>query len=63
MVPQFLSIEFAAERLNVSKWTVISWLKAGKLRSYKIGHQNKLLEKDLLEFVNEHPASKKRNPQ
>ena len=58
MVPQFLSVEVAAQKLDVSKWTILSWLRAGRLKSYKVGNQNKLLEQDLLAFVHEHPASK-----
>jgi excisionase family DNA binding protein len=38
-LPQMLSIETAAERLDVSHWTVRTWIRLGRLDAVKIGRR------------------------
>lgn len=45
------SVEEVAEILGVTKITVYSWLKAGKLKGKKIGKYWKVQEKALQEFL------------
>lgn len=37
MTTPLLRVEEAAERLNVSRWTIYRWIKEGKLQATKIG--------------------------
>ena len=50
-----LTLEEVAAAMKVSQKTVYRWVAAKKLRAAKIGHKTyRVLEKDLLQFVNDH---------
>ncbi len=47
-----LSVEETARRLGgVSKWTVYSWLSAGRLRRTKVGSRTMIRESELQRVV------------
>ena len=48
---KLLSIEAAAELLSISKWTVRSYVRAGKLRPVRIGRRVLLAEAELEQFI------------
>ena len=45
------SVEEAAELLGISKWTVRSYIKTGKLKPVRIGRRILLAEDELERFV------------
>ena len=46
------SFSAAAEYLGISPRTLRTWIKEGKIRSFKLGHLVKIHGKDLKKFVN-----------
>ena len=50
---RLLSIEAAAELLSISKWTVRSYVRAGKLRPVRIGRRVLLAETELERLIAE----------
>ena len=49
--PQFLSISELAERMDVSTKTIRRWIKAGEIRTHKLGRQIRVTEEDAHSFV------------
>jgi len=50
-----MTLEDVAKIMKVSLKTVYRWVSARKLRAAKIGHKTyRVLEKDLIQFVNDH---------
>lgn len=48
----FLSVDEAARRLGgLSRYTIHSWLSAGKLRRTKVGARTMISERDLQAFI------------
>jgi excisionase family DNA binding protein len=43
-----------AKRLQFSPRTVVEWLRMGWLSGVKIGHQWRIREEELAEFIDEH---------
>lgn len=52
------SVEEAAGLLGISKWTVRSYIREGKLRPVRLGRRVLLSEDELERFVNESQQSK-----
>jgi excisionase family DNA binding protein len=50
---KLLSIEAAAEVLSISKWTVRSYVRTGKLRPVRIGRRVLLAEAELERLIAE----------
>jgi excisionase family DNA binding protein len=53
MVEPLITPEDAAERLKVSKNTILDWLRSGQLKGVKAGRLWRLRERDLAEFLKE----------
>ena len=53
MVERLITPEDAADRLAVSKNTILDWLRSGQLRGVKAGRLWRLRERDLAEFLKE----------
>jgi excisionase family DNA binding protein len=51
MVEKALTPEQAAERLQVSVFTVQEWLREGRLKGFKAGRLWRIREADLDEFI------------
>jgi excisionase family DNA binding protein len=49
-----VSIDTIAQRLDVSPWTVRTWLRQGKLPYTKIGRRVLVREKDLAKLLKQH---------
>lgn len=49
---QLLTVNQAAEMLNVLPSTVREWLKSGKLKGYKAGRVWRIHQEDLDKFLN-----------
>jgi excisionase family DNA binding protein len=49
-----------AERLGLSTWTVMEWLKAGRLKGVKIGKAWRVKESDLEAFLESPPPLQRR---
>src|SRR5919109_3938784 len=61
MVERLITPEDAADRLAVSKNTILDWLRSGQLRGVKAGRLWRLRERDLAEFLKEPaPAQEER---
>ncbi len=44
-----------ASYCHVTYWTVIKWIKSGKLKAYKLpGEQNRIKKEDFIEFLEEY---------
>ena len=50
-IPQYLTPKEVAERLKVPPKTILNWIYAGKLRGHKVGKHWRLLEGDVLAFI------------
>lgn len=50
-VPQTVPIERVAERLGVSAWTVRTWIRAGRLSSYKVGRRVLISEEEISDLL------------
>jgi excisionase family DNA binding protein len=48
---QLLSPEQVAERLQVSRWTVMDYLRAGRIKGHKVGRLWRIKEQDLEAFI------------
>ena len=51
---RLLTVPEVAERLRVSRWTVLNWLRDGKLRGRRLGGTRlgwRVLETDLERFI------------
>jgi excisionase family DNA binding protein len=53
---QLLSPEQVAERLQISRWTVMDYLRAGKLKGHKVGRLWRIEEQDLEDFLEGEPT-------
>jgi excisionase family DNA binding protein len=53
MVEPLITPEDTAERLKVSKNTILDWLRSGQLKGVKAGRLWRLRERDLAEFLKE----------
>jgi excisionase family DNA binding protein len=53
MVERLITPEDAADRLAVSKTTILDWLRSGQLKGVKAGRLWRLRERDLAEFLKE----------
>jgi excisionase family DNA binding protein len=62
-VTKLLSIEAAAELLSISKWTVRSYIRNGKLRPVRIGRRVLLAEAELERLITESQGPKDAPPQ
>jgi excisionase family DNA binding protein len=61
MVERLITPEDAADRLAVSKSTILDWLRSGQLKGVKAGRLWRLRERDLAAFLKEpEPALKTR---
>jgi len=49
---EFYLVEELAERLRVSTMTIYRYIKAGRLRAYKIGKEFRIGEKEFDDFMN-----------
>ena len=53
---QLLTVQQVAERLQVTEWTVREWLKAGRLRGFRLGGRKsgwRIGASDLQRFIAE----------
>lgn len=58
MSHEFLRPAEAAERLNVSVWTIYRWIKAGKLDAIKVGRSTvRVPVKAIDRFIVDHRAT------
>ena len=53
---QYYSIEETAKLLKVAYLTVYRWIRAGKLKAYKIEKQYRINGKDLNKYIEGHIA-------
>ena len=51
VMERMLTLKEVAQILKVSPLTVLNWVKAGKLRAYKLGRIYRVAEKDLEVFL------------
>lgn len=49
--PALMTIEQAAEHLQVSTKTIRRWIKSGDLVAHRFGHQWRISKSDLLAFI------------
>jgi len=49
--PEFLTVEEVANRLRVHEDTVLRWIRAGRLKAYKIGRDYRIERTDYEEFL------------
>jgi excisionase family DNA binding protein len=52
---RLFSVEETAERLGMSKYTISDWIKAGRLKGFKIGKFWRVKESDLQAFIDNPP--------
>jgi len=59
-IPQALSIDGLASRLDVSPWTVRSWVRQGKIPFFKVGKRVLVKESDVVSLLERafRPASR-----
>jgi excisionase family DNA binding protein len=62
MVERLITPEDAANRLAVSKTTILDWLRSGQLKGVKAGRLWRLRERDLAEFLKEPEPARERGP-
>jgi excisionase family DNA binding protein len=62
MVERLITPEDAADRLAVSKTTILDWLRSGQLKGVKAGRLWRLRERDLAEFLKEPEPARERGP-
>jgi excisionase family DNA binding protein len=53
---QLLTPEQVAERLQISRWTVMDYLRSGKLKGHKVGRLWRIKEQDLEDFLEGEPT-------
>ena len=52
MEEKYLTVQNIAERFSVHKITVRRWIRAKRLKAYRVGHQYRITEQDLQVFLN-----------
>jgi excisionase family DNA binding protein len=57
---RLFSVRDVAERLGLSPWTVMEWLKVGRLKGVKIGKAWRVKESDLEAFLESPPPLQRR---
>ena len=59
-IPQTVSVEALAVRLDVSAWTVRSWLRQGRVPYFKVGKRVLVKESDVVSLLERafRPASR-----
>lgn len=57
---EFLTINEACKKLKVSRVALWEWMTSGKLKAYRAGRSVRIMEKDLLAFLEEWKPTKKR---
>jgi excisionase family DNA binding protein len=62
MVERLITPEDAADRLAVSKNTILDWLRSGQLKGVKAGRLWRLRERDLAEFLKEPEPARETGP-
>jgi len=62
MVERLITPADAADRLAVSKTTILDWLRSGQLRGVKAGRLWRLRERDLAEFLKEPEPVREAHP-
>jgi excisionase family DNA binding protein len=62
MVERLITPEDAADRLAVSKNTILDWLRSGQLKGVKAGRLWRLRERDLAEFLKEPEPAREAHP-
>src|SRR5882724_4733749 len=62
MVERLITPEDAADRLAVSKNTILDWLRSGQLKGVKAGRLWRLRERDLAEFLKEPEPVREAHP-
>jgi excisionase family DNA binding protein len=62
MVERLITPEDAADRLAVSKTTILDWLRSGQLKGVKAGRLWRLRERDLAEFLKEPEPAREAHP-
>jgi excisionase family DNA binding protein len=62
MVERLITPDDAADRLAVSKNTILDWLRSGQLKGVKAGRLWRLRERDLAEFLKEPEPARERGP-
>jgi len=53
------SVDEAAELLRLSRWTIWSWLKTGKIRGAKVGDRRIIRESELQRLIVDDPRPTK----
>lgn len=61
MEDKFYTPQDIAKTLKVAYMTVYRWIRAGKLKAYKIGKQYRITEKDFNSFIKNNLYKTKRN--
>lgn len=56
MKEQFLKIQTAAQKIDVSIWTIRKWVKQRKIRIYRFGRAVRIRESDLMRFAKVRPS-------
>ncbi|HEU5230950.1 MAG TPA: helix-turn-helix domain-containing protein [Ktedonobacteraceae bacterium] len=51
--PEFLTVEEIANRLRVHEDTILRWIRAKRLKAYKIGRDYRIEKIDYEEFLRE----------
>jgi excisionase family DNA binding protein len=51
---RYLTLPEVAERLQVSRRTVYRWIKGGELNAYQFGHEYRITESALKDFLEAH---------
>jgi excisionase family DNA binding protein len=62
MVERLITPEDEADRLAVSKNTILDWLRSGQLKGVKAGRLWRLRERDLAEFLKEPEPARETGP-
>jgi excisionase family DNA binding protein len=62
MMEKLITPEDAADRLAVSKNTILDWLRSGQLKGVKAGRLWRLRERDLEEFLKEPEPAREASP-
>ena len=52
MKKEFYLVEELANKLRVSNMTIYRYIKAGKIKAYKIGKEFRIDNKEFMEFLN-----------
>lgn len=63
MEEKFLTTDQVAEILQVHPYTILKFVKEGKLKGVKLGRVYRILESDVKRFIEERLTGKKKLPQ